>query len=144
MGASACGSYICIFFLSLLFTTCAVLHDNQLTHTDLKPENILFVNSDFDTLYNEKKVGYGQKRSEQIRNSLPFPSCRNWIFPVPYVAHRALKVCLVGTNWKSGLFFFPCLLKALKLLHWLQSMEWSVQQLSLTLTRDVKGSELQL
>uniref|UniRef100_A0A8C3J1E1 dual-specificity kinase n=1 Tax=Calidris pygmaea TaxID=425635 RepID=A0A8C3J1E1_9CHAR len=31
------------------------LHDNQLTHTDLKPENILFVNSDFDTLYNEKK-----------------------------------------------------------------------------------------
>ncbi|NWR25332.1 CLK3 kinase, partial [Emberiza fucata] len=33
------------------------LHDNQLTHTDLKPENILFVNSDFDTLYNENKVG---------------------------------------------------------------------------------------
>ncbi|KAM4661555.1 dual specificity protein kinase CLK3 isoform 1-T1 [Amazona ochrocephala] len=31
------------------------LHENQLTHTDLKPENILFVNSDFDTLYNEKK-----------------------------------------------------------------------------------------
>ncbi|XP_074862717.1 dual specificity protein kinase CLK3 isoform X4 [Carettochelys insculpta] len=31
------------------------LHDNQLTHTDLKPENILFVNSDFDTLYNETK-----------------------------------------------------------------------------------------
>ncbi|NWZ91179.1 CLK3 kinase, partial [Nesospiza acunhae] len=31
------------------------LHDNQLTHTDLKPENILFVNSDFDTLYNENK-----------------------------------------------------------------------------------------
>nr|XP_028600141.1 dual specificity protein kinase CLK3 isoform X3 [Podarcis muralis] len=31
------------------------LHDNQLTHTDLKPENILFVNSEFDTLYNEKK-----------------------------------------------------------------------------------------
>ncbi|KYO21526.1 dual specificity protein kinase CLK3 isoform A [Alligator mississippiensis] len=31
------------------------LHDNQLTHTDLKPENILFVNSAFDTLYNEKK-----------------------------------------------------------------------------------------
>ncbi|XP_077174260.1 dual specificity protein kinase CLK3 [Paroedura picta] len=31
------------------------LHDNQLTHTDLKPENILFVNSDYDTLYNEKK-----------------------------------------------------------------------------------------
>ncbi|XP_007478223.2 dual specificity protein kinase CLK3 [Monodelphis domestica] len=31
------------------------LHENQLTHTDLKPENILFVNSDFDTLYNENK-----------------------------------------------------------------------------------------
>ncbi|KAG8440314.1 hypothetical protein GDO86_006175 [Hymenochirus boettgeri] len=31
------------------------LHDNQLTHTDLKPENILFVNSDFNTSYNEKK-----------------------------------------------------------------------------------------
>ncbi|XP_063305373.1 dual specificity protein kinase CLK3 isoform X1 [Pelobates fuscus] len=31
------------------------LHDNQLTHTDLKPENILFVNSDFNTSYNEGK-----------------------------------------------------------------------------------------
>ncbi|XP_053128653.1 dual specificity protein kinase CLK3 isoform X2 [Hemicordylus capensis] len=31
------------------------LHDNQLTHTDLKPENILFVNSEYDTLFNEKK-----------------------------------------------------------------------------------------
>ncbi|XP_023605575.1 dual specificity protein kinase CLK3-like isoform X2 [Myotis lucifugus] len=29
------------------------LHENQLTHTDLKPENILFVNSEFETLYNE-------------------------------------------------------------------------------------------
>lgn len=55
---------IFFFFPSLLFVTCVVLHDNQLTHTDLKPENILFVNSDFDTLYNEKKVGYVQKRSE--------------------------------------------------------------------------------
>jgi len=58
-----CVVLTCIFF-SLLFTTCAVLHDNQLTHTDLKPENILFVNSDFDTLYNEKKVGYVQKRRQ--------------------------------------------------------------------------------
>lgn len=32
------------------------LHDNKLTHTDLKPENILFVNSDYDTFYNAKKV----------------------------------------------------------------------------------------
>lgn len=32
-----------------------VLHENQLTHTDLKPENILFVNSEFETLYNEHK-----------------------------------------------------------------------------------------
>ncbi|XP_059552034.1 dual specificity protein kinase CLK3-like [Myotis daubentonii] len=29
------------------------LHENRLTHTDLKPENILFVNSEFETLYNE-------------------------------------------------------------------------------------------
>lgn len=47
-----------IFFSLFLSAACVVLHDNQLTHTDLKPENILFVNSDFDTLYNEKKVGY--------------------------------------------------------------------------------------
>ena len=39
--------------LSLILT---VLHDNRLTHTDLKPENILFVNSDFDVVYNERKV----------------------------------------------------------------------------------------
>ncbi|XP_036316564.1 dual specificity protein kinase CLK3-like [Pipistrellus kuhlii] len=31
------------------------VHENQLTHTDLKPENILFVNSEFETLYNEHK-----------------------------------------------------------------------------------------
>ncbi|ELK29476.1 Dual specificity protein kinase CLK3 [Myotis davidii] len=29
------------------------LHENRLTHTDLKPENILFVNSEFETLYND-------------------------------------------------------------------------------------------
>lgn len=52
-----CLALTCFFFLSS--SPRAVLHDNQLTHTDLKPENILFVNSDFDTLYNEKKVGYG-------------------------------------------------------------------------------------
>lgn len=33
-----------------------LLHENQLAHTDLKPENILFVNSEFETLYNEHKV----------------------------------------------------------------------------------------
>lgn len=32
------------------------LHDNKLTHTDLKPENILFVDSDYDSTYNNKKV----------------------------------------------------------------------------------------
>lgn len=32
------------------------LHDNKLTHTDLKPENILFVDSDYDIIYNSKKV----------------------------------------------------------------------------------------
>lgn len=32
------------------------LHDNRLTHTDLKPENILFVDSEFNTAYNHKKV----------------------------------------------------------------------------------------
>ncbi|KAL6260184.1 hypothetical protein P5V15_007718 [Pogonomyrmex californicus] len=31
------------------------LHDNKLTHTDLKPENILFVDSDYDSTYNNKK-----------------------------------------------------------------------------------------
>ena len=33
-----------------------VMHENHLTHTDLKPENILFVNSDFETIFNSKKV----------------------------------------------------------------------------------------
>ena len=33
-----------------------VLHDHELTHTDLKPENILFINSDYDIVYNPKKV----------------------------------------------------------------------------------------
>lgn len=32
------------------------LHDNRLTHTDLKPENILFVDSEYTTCYNHKKV----------------------------------------------------------------------------------------
>ncbi|XP_076758880.1 CDC like kinase darkener of apricot isoform X5 [Xylocopa sonorina] len=32
------------------------LHDNKLTHTDLKPENILFVDSDYETIYNSKKL----------------------------------------------------------------------------------------
>lgn len=34
-----------------------VLHENELTHTDLKPENVLFINSDYDIVYNVKKVG---------------------------------------------------------------------------------------
>lgn len=34
------------------------LHDNRLTHTDLKPENILFVDSEFTTSYNHKKVRF--------------------------------------------------------------------------------------
>lgn len=34
------------------------LHDNRLTHTDLKPENILFVDSEYTTCYNHKKVIY--------------------------------------------------------------------------------------
>jgi Protein kinase domain len=32
------------------------LHENKLTHTDLKPENILFLNSDFSTSFNARKV----------------------------------------------------------------------------------------
>lgn len=40
-----------------------VLHENQLTHTDLKPENILFVNSEFETLYNEHKVRVGRGKT---------------------------------------------------------------------------------
>lgn len=34
------------------------LHDNKLTHTDLKPENILFVDSDYESTYNSKKVSH--------------------------------------------------------------------------------------
>jgi len=32
------------------------MHDNHLTHTDLKPENILFTNSEYDVVYNSRKV----------------------------------------------------------------------------------------
>jgi len=32
------------------------MHENELTHTDLKPENILFCSSDYDLIYNPKKV----------------------------------------------------------------------------------------
>ena len=38
--------------------TILVLHENELTHTDLKPENILFDNSDYDIVYNSRKVKY--------------------------------------------------------------------------------------
>ena len=34
----------------------SVLHENELTHTDLKPENILFDNSEYDIVYNVRKV----------------------------------------------------------------------------------------
>lgn len=33
-----------------------VMHDNDLTHTDLKPENVLFVDSDYEVIYNSRKV----------------------------------------------------------------------------------------
>ena len=46
-----------------------VLHENSLTHTDLKPENILFVDSEFDMMYNEKRVS---------RNYLLYISYRPW------------------------------------------------------------------
>lgn len=36
------------------------LHDNRLTHTDLKPENILFVDSEYTTSYNHKKVSFSR------------------------------------------------------------------------------------
>ena len=32
------------------------LHQSRLTHTDLKPENILFVSSDYNVIYDPKKV----------------------------------------------------------------------------------------
>lgn len=48
-----------------------VLHENQLTHTDLKPENILFVNSEFETLYNEHKVLVGVRVRPCSRGGLP-------------------------------------------------------------------------
>jgi dual specificity protein kinase CLK2/3 len=37
------------------------LHDNKLTHTDLKPENILFVDSEFTTQFNARKVSETKK-----------------------------------------------------------------------------------
>jgi len=43
------------------------LHDNKLTHTDLKPENILFVNSDYETTYNQRGKPVKQVRDSSIR-----------------------------------------------------------------------------
>ena len=40
----------------LILSYSSVLHENKLTHTDLKPENILFLNSDYDVIYNARKV----------------------------------------------------------------------------------------
>lgn len=58
------------------------LHDNKLTHTDLKPENILFVDSDYDSTYNSKKVC--------VPSSLAYP-------PVSYDRLRAsIMVCRVS------------------------------------------------
>ena len=46
----------------------SVLHENQLTHTDLKPENILFVNSDFEVVYNSKRVsGLFYRLAENVK-----------------------------------------------------------------------------
>ncbi|XP_075061370.1 dual specificity protein kinase CLK3-like [Mixophyes fleayi] len=42
-----------------------VLKENNLTHTDMKPENIVFVNSDFETSYNEDK----KCEEKSIKNS---------------------------------------------------------------------------
>lgn len=58
---------------SFLSPASPVLHENQLTHTDLKPENILFVNSEFETLYNEHKV-LGEKAELRSRAALPMGS----------------------------------------------------------------------
>lgn len=49
-----------------------VLHENQLTHTDLKPENILFVNSEFETLYNEHKVWWTEGKAP----------LQGWVYPL--------------------------------------------------------------
>nr|XP_029709694.1 uncharacterized protein LOC109414708 isoform X6 [Aedes albopictus] len=38
------------------------LHENKLTHTDLKPENILFVDSEFTTSFNGRKVANREVR----------------------------------------------------------------------------------
>lgn len=48
------------------------LHDNKLTHTDLKPENILFVNSEFTTTFNARKVRRCSRRGRSL--ILFFPS----------------------------------------------------------------------
>lgn len=40
------------------------LHDNKLTHTDLKPENILFVNSEFTSTFNARKVNIDESSTQ--------------------------------------------------------------------------------
>lgn len=47
------------------------LHDNRLTHTDLKPENILFVDSEYSTCYNHKKVG--------VKYSCSYANCISYL-----------------------------------------------------------------
>lgn len=83
-------------FISLSSSLCAVLHDNQLTHTDLKPENILFVNSDFDTLYNENKVGCVPGSRGCLGNGVPaFPSLQELHLPC------SVQALSTGTNWEQ-------------------------------------------
>lgn len=62
-----------------------VLHDHHLTHTDLKPENILFTNSDFDFVYNEKRV------------SLLF-----FVTSFPYLPSSTGDISLTGSDLRFG------------------------------------------
>lgn len=45
------------------------LHENHLTHTDLKPENILFVNSDYEVISHQKKMGKKRRELKRIKCS---------------------------------------------------------------------------
>jgi CDC-like kinase len=48
------------------------LHDNKLTHTDLKPENILFLNSDYSSSFNARKVRNSIAKSISQLIEIPF------------------------------------------------------------------------
>ena len=60
----------------------SVLHENQLTHTDLKPENILFVNSEFETLYNEHKVSVRARPRLCSGVGRPWHGLLTWLAPL--------------------------------------------------------------